>query len=389
MFNLKFNPCRIIGFIDAEGRIIVIIIGNSKLQHRLVVLVYFSSLKTRPPKILIRRSTIVVLPNAPELQNSIILLHNTARNYSTVATTPRLGSVENLNLNPNWVTGFVDGEGCFHISISERKGRKFGWQVSLHFQIGLHVKDKAVLDAIKEHLYVGEIGKQGSFAIQLQVQSIKEFQVLLEHFDKYPLITTKKADYKALKLAYFIIKKKEHLTKEGFRKIIAIRASMNRGLSQKLEVAFPDYVPVKRPIVELPQTIDPHWLAGFTSGEGCFLVIVERSTTKIGWGVKLVFQLTQHSRDYELLKMIIIYLGCGYVIKDRDSYNFRVTKHDDIVEKIIPYFKKYKIHGVKSLDFADFSLVAELMKQKKHLTAEGLYQIRKIKAGMNRGRKRD
>ena len=87
--------------------------------------------------------------------------------------------------------------------------------------------------------------------------------------------------------------------------------------------------------------------------------------------------------------MIIIYLGCGYVIKDRDSYNFRVTKHDDIVEKIIPYFKKYKIHGVKSLDFADFSLVAELMKQKKHLTAEGLYQIRKIKAGMNRGRKRD
>ena len=101
MFNLKFNPCRIIGFIDAEGRIIVIIIGNSKLQHRLVVLVYFSSLKTRPPKILIRRSTIVVLPNAPELQNSIILLHNTARNYSTVATTPRLGSVENLNLNPN------------------------------------------------------------------------------------------------------------------------------------------------------------------------------------------------------------------------------------------------------------------------------------------------
>ena len=42
-----------------------------------------------------------MLPNAPELQNSITLLHNTARNYSTVATTPRLGSVENLNLNPN------------------------------------------------------------------------------------------------------------------------------------------------------------------------------------------------------------------------------------------------------------------------------------------------
>ena len=105
---------------------------------------------------------------------------------------------------------------------------------------------------------MGEISKQESFSIQLQVQSIKGVQVLLDHFDKYPLITTKKADYKALKLAYFIIKNKEHLTKEGLRKIIAIRASMNRGLSQKLEVAFPDVVLVKRPIVELPQTIDPH-----------------------------------------------------------------------------------------------------------------------------------
>ena len=146
--NFKFHPCwiRPIGFIDAEDRIIVIIIGNSKLQHGLVVIVYFSitSVKTSsgelvlpehvcqyhffwswkdqkmvcfktsfeklergPPKILIRRFTIVVLSNAPELQNSITLIHNTGRNYSTKPQLPRLGSVENLNLNPNWVTGFV------------------------------------------------------------------------------------------------------------------------------------------------------------------------------------------------------------------------------------------------------------------------------------------
>jgi hypothetical protein len=44
---------------------------------------------------------------------------------------------------------------------------------------------------------------------------------------------------------------------------------------------------------------------------------------------------------------------------------------------------------VKAKDFvrSDFCKVAELIRQKKHLTAEGLGQIRKIKAGMNRGRK--
>ena len=46
-------------------------------------------------------------------------------------------------------------------------------------------------------------------------------------------------------------------------------------------------------------------------------------------------------------------------------------------------FKKYPIPGVKALDFKDFCRAAELMKEKKHLTPEGLEQIKKIKAGMN------
>ena len=68
----------------------------------------------------------------------------------------------------------------------------------------------------------------------------------------------------------------------------------------------------------------------------------------IGFRIQLVFQLTQHSRDYELMKMFIIYLECGYVIKDRDNYSFRVTKYDDIINKIIPFFKKYPILGGES-----------------------------------------
>ena len=42
------------------------------------------------------------------------------------------------------------------------------------------------------------------------------------------------------------------------RKIVAIKAAMNLGLSDKLKKGFPDVVPVVRPIVELPQTIDPN-----------------------------------------------------------------------------------------------------------------------------------
>lgn len=64
-----------------------------------------------------------------------------------------------------------------------------------------------------------------------------------------------------------------------------------------------------------------------------------------------------------------------------------VTKFSDIVYKIIPFFNKYPIEGVKGEYFNNFYKVAEMMNKKKHLTQSGLEQIRQIKTGMNSGRK--
>ena len=87
------------------------------------------------------------------------------------------------------------------------------------------------------------------------------------------------------------------------------------------------------------------------------------------------------------MRSLIELLKCGIIFKNREVIAFRVTKFHDITEKIIPLFQKYPIHGVKALDFADFCKVAKLMKDQKHLTKQGLEQIKKIKAGMNTGRK--
>ena len=307
------------------------------------------------------------------------------RNYCTLAT-PR-SSVYNFKQNLWWVTGFVDGEGCFTVSIFQHQDTKLGWQVQQLFAINLHIKDGPLLEDVKNCLRVGKIFLLGPKLLQWKVQSLQELIVILEHFDRYPLLTEKRADFQLLKRVFKLIQKKEHLTPEGLRKIIAIRAAMNLGLSEKLKKAFPDVVAVERPLVEIAKIPDPNWLAGFTSAEGCFIVKMTLSKTKIGYAVQLIFQITQHSRDEILLRSIISYLNCGVVTKNRDAFDFRVYKFGDITHKIIPFFKKYPIRGVKALDFEDFCRAAELMKQKKHLTPEGLEQIRKIKAGMNRGRK--
>ena len=97
--------------------------------------------------------------------------------------------------------------------------------------------------------------------------------------------------------------------------------------------------------------------------------------------------MTQHKRDEQLLRSFIKYFGCGNVyLRAGDACDYKVSKFSDIVNIVIPLFQKYRIEGVKGKDFNDFSKVAELIKQKKHLTQEGLEQIRIIKAGMNRGR---
>ena len=82
------------------------------------------------------------------------------------------------------------------------------------------------------------------------------------------------------------------------------------------------------------------------------------------------------------------YLDCGYVYSQsqQKAVDLRVEKLSDLNDKVIPFFTKYLVLGVKALDFADFTKVADLMKDKNHLNQEGLDQIRKIKAGMNRGR---
>jgi hypothetical protein len=61
-----------------------------------------------------------------------------------------------------------------------------------------------------------------------------------------------------------MINRGEHLTTEGLRKIVAIRVSINWGLSVKLKAAFPNTIPVARPAMSSLGIPDPHWLAGFT-----------------------------------------------------------------------------------------------------------------------------
>ena len=116
------------------------------------------------------------------------------------------------------------------------------------FTIELHERDIALLEMIKNTFRgVGKIYSPRKGIKQYRVTSIKELQVIINHFEKYPLITKKRGDYELFKVAIFLIEKKEHLTLVGFEKLVSIRAAMNLGLSCALKTAFPNVIPFSKP----------------------------------------------------------------------------------------------------------------------------------------------
>ena len=211
---------------------------------------------------------------------------------------------------------------------------------------------------------------------------------IIEHLNKYPLLTKKHEDFLLFKQGYEIIKFNEHLTPEGLGKIVSIRASLNQGLTETLEKAFPDVVPVSRPIVNENKEIkSSNWVSGFTSAEGCFYITQKTKGGETYVGLR--FQITQHVRDEQLMRSLIPYLGCvRYEKSEENAVNYKCTKFSDLNEKIMPFFSRFPILGVKSLDFADWCKAMEIIKTKASLTTDGLDQIQQIKAGMmNKGRK--
>ena len=110
-------------------------------------------------------------------------------------------------------------------------------------------------------------------SVHYEVRSLKELtEVIITHFDKYPLNTQKRADYELFKIAVNKMNKKEHLTLEGIQQIVNIKVSMNKNdLSDSLRTTFPNISPVTRPLVtQYPESLDLNWFAGFASAESCF-----------------------------------------------------------------------------------------------------------------------
>lgn len=114
-------------------------------------------------------------------------------------------------MNPWWVTGLVDGEGCFYASFGTRdRVTEAGNSVSCsNFDIGLQIQmrddDWAMLDGVREFFGCGSILEKPVTASRLnganpacsfRVNKLEDVVgVIIPHFTKYPLQSKKANDF--------------------------------------------------------------------------------------------------------------------------------------------------------------------------------------------------
>ena len=133
-----------------------------------------------------------------------------------------------MELAPDWVVGFVDGEGCFYVGINEHPEMKVGFQVLPEFRIVQHEKDIQVLNALKRFFRCGVVRRNHDDRFELRIRKIDCLLNVVKFFEKHSLKTRKNADFKKFARIVRWMHEEKHMTIDGLVDIIETDCTMNR-----------------------------------------------------------------------------------------------------------------------------------------------------------------
>ena len=142
-----------------------------------------------------------------------------------------------------YITGFVDGEGCFSITIQRSKNVKLGIQVIPEFHVSQHQNRTEVLRAIQKRFSCGYIKPNNprnpkDLTSVYVVRNLADLQnKVIPFFQKYPFISSKQQDFEKLSKVVNMMSKGEHLKRDGLAAILKLAFSMNAsGKYRKLKL---------------------------------------------------------------------------------------------------------------------------------------------------------
>ena len=134
-----------------------------------------------------------------------------------------------------WVVGFVDGEGCFSISVVRNPGCLLGWQVQHEFSVTQAAPSRPALELLLEVFGCGRIienRRTDNHRHPLLRFSVKRradlMDTVISFFERNPLITAKQLDFKRFATVIRWMGAGAHRHEAGLRRIAAEAERMNR-----------------------------------------------------------------------------------------------------------------------------------------------------------------
>ncbi len=131
-------------------------------------------------------------------------------------------------LDAQWIVGFVDGEGCFHVALNKLPKMTLGWQVLPEFRVVQHQRDEQVLYRIKNYFGFGEVTVNHGDRKEFRVRGLNNLNRLIAFFKYYPLQTSKQRNFEIFSEIIEQMNQGEHLNKEGLNRIAILASKMNR-----------------------------------------------------------------------------------------------------------------------------------------------------------------
>ena len=135
----------------------------------------------------------------------------------------------------SYISGFVDGEGCFCVSFQPSRRHRMGWEVRPSFSVSQNADRAELLYIIQRQWRCGFIRPDRSDkTIKFEIRNVQDLVgSVIPHFQTNPLISSKQADFERFARICQLISENEHLKLEGFKEIVRIAMEMNSSGKRK------------------------------------------------------------------------------------------------------------------------------------------------------------
>lgn len=267
-------------------------------------------------------------------------------------------------LTPHWITGFIEAEGCFFVSVDAHPSTKSKRRIRVEFSVTQHQRDIHLLYALKACFGCGTVSvKKNNVARWRVFGACQLLDKVLPHFDRYPFKGKRLVECERFREICALLTRQVHLTHDGFEKVAGL-------VAQFRTVALP----------KTPVSLHPQWIVGFFDGEGCF----SASITQKGF-LKCSVSVKQHALDIALLNSLKAYFKCGSVCLDKNTNVavWIVTGMEQLRTAILPFFESHSLKGKRKVEFVRFRRLCLGTKRMNLLNLEKKTQLKKDVANLH------